>query len=319
MSGPHRSSREVLQARAALLQDIRQFFSEREVLEVETPLLRPCTVTDLHIESLAVSPAKNPEQRLGYLQTSPEYAMKQMLCIGDNTGAIYQICKAFRDDEPSRLHRPEFTLLEWYRPGFSLDQLMDEVEALVGRVSDCSAIERISYGELFRDHLDIDPHTVSLDEIETLATSRMEISATGLEVSDYLQLLLAQEIEPNLPGALFVYDFPVAQAALARVETDSSGQQVARRFELFCSGMELANGYQELTDADEQRNRFERDRQRRLQAGKPQYTIDTELLSALADGMPECAGVALGLDRLLMLKMGATHIDEVMDPGQGRG
>lgn len=298
----------ILRARAELLHSLRMFFAGREVMEVETPVLASTTVTDPHIESLLVTNPVNPT--IGYLQTSPEYAMKRLLCSG--SGPIFQICKAFRGDEAGRLHRSEFTLLEWYRPGFSLDELMDEVTELLQEVLKLMTVDRISYYQLFQDYLGIDPHRIELNALREFTCSRIDITGSKLDRTDYLQLLLAHEIEPRMPAALFVYDFPVEQAALARVERDDNDYQVACRFELFVGGMELANGYQELIDAVEQRARFERDIERRQDLGRPLYPIDEDLLAALDCGMPECAGVALGLDRLLMLKTGADSIEEVM-------
>lgn len=297
---------DILRQRASLLSELRKFFAERQVLEVETPQLARCTVTDVHLHSFPVIGQVGPF----YLQTSPEYAMKRLLAGG--SGSIYQICKVFRDEEQGRLHNPEFTMLEWYRTGFSLQQLMDEVEALVCSLLQWQSIPRLTYQELFLEHLDINPHRCDGPALAEAAHSRIDISASNLDSTDYLQLLMHHEIEPRLPEQCFVYDYPAEQAAMATLGTNEEGDAVARRFELYCAGMELANGYQELTDAEEQRMRFKQDQEKRATLGLPAIAEDERLLAALRSGMPECAGVALGVDRLLMLIWGAGSIEEVL-------
>ena len=299
-----------IKARAQLLLSIRQFFSARNVLEVETPLLAATTATDVYIQSFVVTAANQFSSAPAYLQTSPEFAMKRMLAAG--SGPIYQLCKAFRAEESGRMHNREFTMLEWYLPGFSLADIMDEVEQLLVTTLQCAAIERISYRELFRRHLAFDPHQITFDELRALATNKINFNSAELSATDYLQQLLAQCIEPQLPEYCFIYNYPLAQAALAATGFDGQGQRVAYRFELFGKGMELANGYFELTDADEQGARFAADNCRRRQLQLPEYPFDEKLLAALASGLPACAGVALGVDRLLMLKVGATDISEVI-------
>ncbi len=300
------ASIEMLRHRAQLLADIRKFFAQRDVLEVETPLLAGSTVTDVHLKSFRV-PGK--DQPL-FLQTSPEYAMKRLLASG--SGSIYQICKCFRDEEQGRQHNPEFTMLEWYRSGFTMAQLMDEVEALVAQVLGCASIPRFSYRELFQQHLGIDPHVVEPSTLERTAHEHIAISADKLSDTDHLQLLMNSVIEPRLPDQCFVYDYPKAQAALAIIESDADGVPVAKRFELYCSGMEVANGYFELTDAEEQRKRFEQDQARRNKLGLANVDADEKLLNALEQGLPQCAGVALGVDRLLMAMTGADSIEQVI-------
>ena len=320
------ASIESLRQRARVLAQIRRFFDARDVIEVETPLLAVDTVSDVHLQSFSTTLSTGSEPLTLYLQTSPEYAMKRLLAAG--MGACYQVCKSFREDLPGRLHNPEFTMLEWYRPGFSLEDLMDEVEALVTETvagnqeigsnphpflsSTASGIERISYREAFLKVLGLDPHTAQPDRLSKLANERLDIQAAGLSATDYLQLLMAEVVEPQLPDNFFLYDYPVGQAALARVEEDATGQLVARRFELFCAGMELANGYHELSDAEEQRRRFRADRARRQKLDLPVVEIDEQLLAALEHGLPDCSGVALGVDRLVMLALGKQGIDQVM-------
>ncbi len=298
-----------LRQRADMLQRLRAFFAARGIWEVETPLLSRAAATDVYIQSIPVSLGAAQGEQF-YLQTSPEYAMKRLLAQG--AGPIYQICKAFRDAEVSSRHNPEFTLLEWYRPGFELQQLMDEVAELVQGLFDTGPVVQRSYQELFEAELSINPHTVALAELEQLLRSESEIGSTDLSKTDCLQLLMSYRIEPRLPDACFVYDYPVEQAALARVENNADGQAVARRFEFYCQGMELANGYQELTDAQEQRRRFAADIAQRSRLGLPTYPIDENLLAALDHGLPDCAGVALGLDRLFMLLCGEREIDRAM-------
>lgn len=302
----------VLRQRAALTAQIRHFFAEREVWEVDTPLLARYSVTDPH---MAVLSADNPcgDSPPYYLQTSPEYAMKRLLAAG--SGAIYQICKAFRQAERGSRHNPEFTMLEWYRPGFDHQQLMDEVEALVSRVlALTTAFDRLSYRQLFQQHLAIDPHQLDCRQLAAIANDLLDVQMHSDHKADWLNLLLAEIIEPALGAArpVFVYDYPADQAALARIGVDASGTAVAQRFELYSQGVELANGYHELTDARQLQQRFEQDRQQRQQAGCEALASDEYLLAAMRAGLPPCAGVALGLDRLMMLAAGAERIDEVV-------
>ena len=305
---------ELLRLRAETLAAIRRFFAERGVLEVETPLLAPATVTDVHIDSIPAQVELAGRAQSRYLQTSPEYAMKRLLAAG--AGACYQICKSFRQGDAGKLHNPEFTLLEWYRPGFGLEQLMDEVESLLrGVMPDLMAsqrIPRLSYREVFQRHLAIDPHRIEPEALRRLTRERLPVDTAELDATDCLQLLLGQVIEPELPKYCFVYEYPAAQSALAKITPDREGEPVARRFELFCNGMELANGYDEETDGKILRERFERDRERRAELGRPVPAIDEKLLAALDHGLPPCSGVALGVDRLLMLRSGAKSINEVL-------
>lgn len=299
-----------LKARARLLAQIREFFNSRDVLEVETPVLAKATVSDLHIDSWQTANGWGSDSQPLYLQTSPEYAMKRLLAA--DSGAIYQLGKAFRFEERSPRHNPEFTLLEWYQPGYSLTQLMDEVEQLVAETAQLESIERYSYRELFLNALRIDPHQAPTEELKELVSNQIDLVAENLTRTDYLQLLLGQVIEPAMKGNWFLYDYPAEQAALAAVKTDDQGVSVAQRFELFCAGMEIANGYFELTDAEEQRRRFQQDLDKRKNAKREPVAIDEKLIAALESGLPECAGVALGVDRLLMVATGAKTIDEVI-------
>ncbi|MBT3530971.1 MAG: EF-P lysine aminoacylase GenX [Gammaproteobacteria bacterium] len=304
------ASLEVLRQRSEMLSTIRKFFAERNVLEIETPLLCRNAATDVFIKSFEVSVTSKTTTEKRYLQTSPEYAMKRMLAAG--SGPIFQICKSFRAEESSRLHNSEFTMLEWYRPAFSMFELMDEVELLVSCLCDAGSIPRFSYRELFIKHLQFDPHIISPTELKNIAEKKMELSGEGFSSTDYLQLLMDKCVEPLMPAMCFVFDYPVAQCALSKIEEDDQGQAVARRFEFYGQGMEIANGYLELTDSNEQRRRIENDIEERKQRGLASYSIDERLLAALDSGLPTCSGVALGIDRLLMLVTGNSSIDQVL-------
>ncbi|GAB6067276.1 elongation factor P--(R)-beta-lysine ligase [Methylothermus subterraneus] len=249
-----------------------------------------------------------------YLQTSPEFAMKRLLAAG--SGAIYQVCKAFRRGEAGRWHNPEFTLLEWYRVGFDLPRLMDEVALLLHELLDGRAQGqvRLRYGELFEEYVGASwqaPLTALARQAQVLGLPEAA-SICGQERSLWLDLLFSHAVQPNLPrGTLvFVCDFPACLAALARLKPDDS--QVADRFEVFVDGVELANGYRELTDPREQRARFEADLAWRRRAGMPSVPVDEAFLAALEAGLPECSGVALGVDRVLMLATGRAAIAEVL-------
>lgn len=307
-----------LRLRARILSGIRAFFAERDVLEVETPVLSAAAVTDPNIESfqtLYTGPGTGEGQLL-YLHTSPEFPMKRLLASG--SGPIYQIARVFRQGERGRLHNPEFTLLEWYRPGFDHLELMKEVELLVGQLlgGSCSlaATEHLSYGEAFDRYAGIDPHRADIESLQQCAARHGIGDVAGLEPhrDGWLDLLLIHKVEPELgQGRLtFLYDYPASQASLARVRGGTS--PVAERFELYYEGVELANGFHELADADEQRRRFERELFERREAGQPVLPMDGRLLAALKQGLPDCSGVALGIDRLMMLASGAERIDEVI-------
>ena len=299
-----------LRQRAEVLARIRSFFLEREVLEVETPLLGRHTVPDVYIESMSVEVMDGANSRQHFLQTSPEFHMKRLLASG--SGSIYQIAKAFRQEEKGSRHNSEFTLLEWYRVSFPLEELMNELEELLQLLLNCGTIERLTYRDIFQRHLEIDPHETTLEQLKELARAEIDLSAEGLGKTDYLQLLLAHSIEPKLPDYCFIHDYPREQAALSTLAEDAFGTVVAKRFELFGRGMELANGYLELSDAVEQRARFESDNLSRKEKGLATHEIDERLVAALESGLPSCSGVAVGVDRLLMLLTGARDISEVI-------
>jgi len=304
-----------LRARAGLLAAVRAFFAEAGVMEVETPLLAPAAGTDPAIEPLRTT-FTGPGHAGGlplYLQTSPEYHMKRLLAAG--SGPIYQVCRAFRDGEAGCRHNPEFTLLEWYRPGFDHHALMDEVAALVQRVLGRTLpVTRRSYQSLFLARYGLDPLSCDTGAARAAAITA-EVPGAGtlqLDRDGWLDLLLCHGIEPQLGrGELtFVTGYPASQAVLARL--DPADPRSAARFELYLEGLELANGFWELADATEQQVRFEADRARRAAAGQPDIALDERLLAALASGLPDCAGVALGLDRLLLCLTGAACLDQVM-------
>ncbi|HXT20968.1 MAG TPA: EF-P lysine aminoacylase GenX [Thermoanaerobaculia bacterium] len=341
---------ENLRRRGELLTQVRRFFAERGVLEVETPLLGAATATYLHLASLSTTLAGPPPRTL-WLQTSPELHMKRLLAAG--SGPIWQLGKAFRDGESGRRHNPEFTMLEWYRPGWDHHRLMDEVEELLRatlpRLVGEAAAETLTYREAFQRHAGVDPFA---DEAATLQRRARELGVGADAGADWpreewLHLLFSAVVEPRcgwgrpLPlegqgeggigvgqntgegvgregaagsarggGVTFVHDFPAAEAALARVRPGDP--PLAERFEAFVAGVELANGYHELADPTEQRRRFDADRAARRARGLPDVPHDERLLAALAHGFPDCAGVALGFDRLVMLALGASSIEEVI-------
>jgi len=308
---------ETLRLRAQLLDRLRNFFAERGVLEVDTPALSRAATTDPHIESFTTH-YSGPGEAHGaqlYLHTSPEFAMKRLLAAG--SGPIYQLCKVFRDGEAGRYHNPEFTLLEWYRPGFGYHQLMDEVDLfirdLLQDLYELGASRRISYRQLFQHYLDFDPFMESCDGLQRCAEQHAIALPEGeMGHDEWLDLLLTQLIEPKLgiDGPDFIYDYPASQASLARVRNEQP--PVAERFELYLSGVELANGFHELTDAVEQRRRFEQDALQRREQGVAELPHDEHLLAALESGLPPSAGVALGFDRLLMVATGQPMIDGVI-------
>ena len=295
----------VMKARAALLANIRAFFAARDVIEVETPLLAPAPVTDPFIQAFSVSGAM-------YLQTSPEYAMKRLLAAG--FPSMYQLAKAFRHEEVGHLHNPEFTLLEWYRIGFGLDDLMDEVDVLLQQLLTVGAARRFTYQDLFLHCLDFDPFDCTVDDLTERAKKENIniISSQLLDKDDWLQLLFTHSIEPKMGFDVpwFVSDYPASQAALAQLKM--STHVVAERFEVYYKGFELANGYHELADPTIQTERFLQDCEKRRLLNLPEVPIDTRLVDALSFGLPDCSGVALGIDRLLLLQLGLQEIEEVL-------
>ncbi|MBF0141869.1 MAG: EF-P lysine aminoacylase GenX [Magnetococcales bacterium] len=294
-----------LAARAELLARVRVFFRDRGVMEVETPLLSPGTAPEPNLEPIACCGGR-------HLVTSPERHMKRLLAAG--SGPIYQVAKAFREDEAGRRHNPEFTLLEWYRPGWSMTALMGEVADLVRMAVEWSGPPREStWSGVFRRLLGVDPLADSIAELERAAREAGVGLPAGLDREGICDLLLSEVIEPALGtegGALFLTGFPASRAAMA--EIDPGPPPVARRFELYVGGMELANGYQEEGDARCLAERFQAVNDAREQTGRRRLPTDPRFLAAMEAGLPPCAGVALGLDRLLMLRLGRPDLREVL-------
>ncbi|MGH1538332.1 MAG: EF-P lysine aminoacylase EpmA [Gammaproteobacteria bacterium] len=296
---------DILKVRAQVNAHIRSYFQIRNVIEVETPVANQYAVTDLHIDCIATDHDK-------FLHSSPEYAMKKLLAF--HKCDIYQLCKVFRANEVGRLHHDEFTMLEWYRVEMNYKDLMKEVADLVTSLV-CNYLELletkfIRYQEIFKNYVCIDVETATqADYLQVFGDHSINLNSS-LTIEQYQELVLDQIIVPKLEKQrmTFVYDYPAEQAALAKL--NQSG--VAERFELYLGGVELANGFQELTDAQQQLSRFEEDNRKRLLANKKAIEIDENFLSALESGLPESAGVALGVDRLLMVMLGVEHIDYVL-------
>lgn len=300
--------------RAAIMAEIRRFFADRGVLEVDTPAMSQATVTDIHLfpfKTRFVGPGAAAGLDL-YLMTSPEYHMKRLLAAG--SGPIYQLCRSFRNEEAGRHHNPEFTMLEWYRPHYDMYRLMNEVDDLLQQVLECDSAETLSYQQAFIRHLEVDPLSADKTQLREVAAKLGvgDLANAEEDRDTLLQLLFMLGVEPKIgqDKPAFVYHFPASQAALAEISTED--HRVAERFEVYFKGIELANGFRELTDSREQRQRFEQDNRRRAARGLPQQPIDTNLLDALASGMPESSGVALGVDRLVMLALKAEQLSDVI-------
>jgi lysyl-tRNA synthetase class 2 len=295
-----------------MLARVRAFFAERGVLEVETPILSAGGVTDPQIESLVSRVAGMPGEVS--LTTSPEFAMKRLLAAG--CGDIYQLGKVFRDGERGRWHNPEFTLLEWYRVGFDDAALMSEVEALVGELlapeRGLPGARRITYAEAMREYADVDPHRADDRELDSAARRLGLECEAALDRDAKLDLLMGLAVGPRLgrERPCFIFDYPASQASLARLKPGLP--PVAARFELYLDGIELCNGFHELANPAEQRARFEHDLATRRARGQVEPRLDERLLAALAAGIPDCAGVALGFDRLAAIALGAAQLSEAM-------
>ena len=290
-----------------MLQTLRSFFLERGVMEVETPIIGQAATVDPFIDSLQT----NVFDKTHYLQTSPEFFLKRLLCAG--SGDIYSLGKVFRQGEKGRRHHPEFTMLEWYRVGWDEYQLIDEVVDLLQCFWPKIETTKVTYQSLFEEILGINPHCASEQTLAELSRQHITINIDAADKNTWLDLLMTHCIEPTMPeGLVFVTDYPATQAALAKCEINHAGQLVARRFEAYVNRIELANGYFELNDAVEQQQRFEKDQQFRRDNNLPIYPYDEKLVEAINHGLPDCAGVALGVDRLMMLSKSASSISEVM-------
>jgi lysyl-tRNA synthetase class 2 len=304
------ASMEVIKQRADLLNSIRVFMRERSILEVETPVLSHAAVTDPQIHSLSTvyQPQDKPDHEILYLHTSPEFCMKRLLAAG--SGPIYQITKVFRDHESGNRHQPEFTMLEWYRPGFDYTELMAEIDDLLQALG-LERSRKQSYSDAFLQETHLDPHTTGIDALQTLAVQSGWETGSN-DRAELLDFVFSMKVIPQLglESPLFIFDYPECQAALATIK--ECKPPVVERFELFISGMEIANGFNELCHAGEQRSRFEREVDLREQTGKPAVPVDERFITALDHGLPACAGVAVGLDRLLMVLTGSTRIEDVL-------
>jgi lysyl-tRNA synthetase class 2 len=314
MSWRPTAPRAALIRRALLLSEVREFFAQRGVMEVETPILSAAAVSDPQLASLATHIAGM--QGSHYLHTSPEYAMKRLLASG--SGDIYQICKVFRDGERGRWHNPEFTMIEWYRLGFDDAALMSEVEALLSRLwapKRLPPAERLSYAAALARHAGVDAFESSDADLERAARDHGIDCRAELDRDAKLDLLMGLVVGPKLgrDRPSFICDYPASQAALARLKPGEP--KVAARFELYLQGVELANGFHELADAGEQRTRFEQDLKTRRDRGLPLAPLDENFLEALGQGLPECAGVALGFDRLVAIALGAEQLSQVLSFG----
>jgi len=300
--------------RAQLLECIRRFFAHRGVLEVDTPALSSATTVEPHLQAMTTRCSVYKGGERLYPHTSPEFPMKRLLAAG--SGAIYQICKVFRDGESGRHHNPEFTMLEWYRPGYDHIRLMDEMEELLASAVEASVPRaiRITYRQAFLDCAGVDPYAGADQLHDYIAGEGIDCAGDpNCDTIDYWRdLILTHRVEPNLDPAVptFIYDYPASQASLARIRPGDP--LVAERFELYWKGLELANGFHELGDADEQAQRFTADSVVRDSLGLEPVATDQRLLAALRAGLPPCAGVALGLDRLLMAVTGVQQIDQVL-------
>jgi lysyl-tRNA synthetase class 2 len=307
-----------LRLRAALLRRVRSFFETRGFLEVETPLLSADTVVDRHLDPIAVPLAASAVgggggRRVWWLQTSPEFGMKRLLAAGAE--AIYQVSRAFRDDERGPLHNPEFTLVEWYRVNEAMAQGVDRLSELAEVLLARGPAEKISYAQAFSDHLGLDPHRSDGRLLSEAAKAAGIAAPASLAIDDrdgWLDLLLVERVQPHLGRGrpVILYDYPASQAALACVR--GQDPPVAERFELYAEGIELANGYHELRDAAELRRRSAENNRLRALDGKPSLPEESRLAAAMQSGLPDCTGVALGLDRVVMLAAGANRLDDVI-------
>lgn len=309
------ASLDALRLRGAFNRLAREFFHARGVLEVETPVLSRGGNTEPNIASFSLefSGRTDGAPRTRWLRTSPEFALKRLLAAG--IGDCYELGRVFRDGEAGGRHNPEFTLLEWYRVGWDHLRLLDETVALVraalALVGREAALQVMTFRDLYWQQLQLDPLTAGVETLRN-ALGEVAIDPDGLTRDDWLDLLMTHRLQPAFARdqLLAVHDWPASQAALARIRPGDP--PVAERFELYLGPLELANGYHELRDADEQRARFERDGRVRTARGLPAVPVDDGLLQALEHGLPACAGVALGVDRLLMALLETDRIADVL-------
>lgn len=311
------ASRDAIRLRAWVNRLVREFFHARNVLEVETPAMSLAGNTDPNIASfqLQFSGRTDGAPRTRWLRTSPEFALKRLLSAG--VGDCYELGRVFRDGEAGGRHNPEFTMLEWYRVGWDHLRLIEETAELVRAAQSLlgrdASLRVVRYRDLYRDGLGIDPFTASEDDLRA-ALGDVAIDPDGLSRDDWLDLLMTHRLQPAFDpdGLLAIVDYPASQCALARLRDDGDGYRVAERFELYLGSVELANGYHELRDVAEQRGRFVRDGALRQARGDATPPMDEHLLAALDAGFPGCAGVALGVDRLLMAMLRTERIADVL-------
>ncbi|QCI21849.1 elongation factor P--(R)-beta-lysine ligase [Buchnera aphidicola (Hyadaphis tataricae)] len=314
MSWKPNASIKNLIARSKIISQIRLFFLQKNVMEVETPMLSKSTVTDVNLSPFQtdfLSLNQNDMLKL-WLITSPEYHMKRLLA--STSGPIYQICHCFRNQEVGRYHNPEFTMLEWYQPFFSMKKFIKEIDHFLQTIFDFHESEQMSYQDIFLKVFDIDPLCTNILELRTIF-KKLKLDYlihNEHHVNELIQTLFTLEIEPNLgkKKPIFIYHFPAEQACLANINSKDS--RISERFEFFFKGIELGNGFYELTDVDEQKKRFMQDNKKRASMNLPVRKIDNLLLDALSSGLPYCSGVAIGLDRLMMLLLKEKNINEVI-------
>ena len=311
------ASLDSLRLRAEVLRKIRQFFFERDVLEVETPIVGQSCGTDPHLDFFTTTYDLATVDQTLFLQTSPEFAMKRLLCAG--SGSIYQICKAFRNGEAGRYHNPEFTMLEWYQLGYGLDDLMAEVADLLDYLTagylNLQATQRLNYQDVFFNITGLNPFVFTIEQYEAFALANHQpeaLSLCGHDHNLWLDFIFSHHVQPTLGQSRFclVYGYPASQSSLARINT--SNPNTVDRVEVFIEGVELGNGYYELQDPIEQSLRFDAEINGRKVTGRPAVVKDARLISALEFGLPECAGIAIGLDRLLMILTHSKHIEDVL-------
>ena len=312
------ASLETLRKRSDVLGQIRQFFEQRKFIHVETPLLSRDSVVDRYIDPVTCLRSNvvdsSGDEKL-YLQTSPEFAMKRLLASG--ASAIFQICKAFRKGESRSRHNPEFKMLEWYRVGDDLEAGMQLLADLALRLFKADQVDRISYRDAFLQYASVDPFAASVEQLRSACASHKVDAATFADDADrdtWLNLMMSEVVEPFLgrENPTIVFHWPASQSALAQVCLSKHGHEVAERFELFVQGVELANGYHELVDPDELEARNNKVNQQRLSDGREPLPNESSLLRAMQHGLPGCSGVALGVDRLLMVLLGKASIDDVI-------
>ncbi len=309
---------DALKHRADVLRKLRRFFDDRDFFEVETPLLSHDIVIDRHLHPVGIpknqiTGVDSNSNELLWLQTSPEFGMKRLVASG--AAAIYQIGKAFRRSETGEMHNPEFTMLEWYRVGDNLKTGMDLLAELIEEILKQPKTKRVSYRQIFLQHVGVDPFSCAVSDLKSVATEHgitIEMACEASARDEWLNLILSRLIEPKLgfDGGVIIYDWPASQAALAVIRQEEI--PVAERFEIYVKGVELANGYHELLDADELARRNSVVNQERLKDGQPLLPEESRLLHAMRAGLPACAGVAVGVDRLILLALGMKRINEVI-------